>query len=200
MRKIDERVRRMIAEVEKKHRCKTHGRNDPDRQNGIARAHEEAKARFWKMKGHEEWVADLVDLALLDLIYERSHHENVARRRAARYYGKGPRVKPGRKVTEKVYRSVYEHRVAGMILGNISGEELPGLIDLERSQVRGHGALLRLYIWLVEVGRVKPGKLVREVVPERKLRAAYARYEQDLGRDGAPVPEMSSAAQKTRGR
>ena len=116
--------------------------------------------------------ADLVDQLVRStvraLICDYRHHDNRILRKARGQYGGPAKVVSGdSKAVQQIAMTVYEHRIAGMTLGNLLGEQLLPIANSEATRADGHkfnAILCRKLSVLVDAQ-----ERVRDVVPESKL-------------------------------
>lgn len=131
----------------------------------------------------EEWVQLLVDSAIESALYEARHARAVAMRRQEAFYGRPGKVNAASSAAvERVYESVYQYRIGGTVLGDLTGERLPEIIAREGEAAATHTFHARLLTWVQEQG-IGDEQAVRDVIPEKKLADAFERLKKATGTD-----------------
>lgn len=135
-----------------------------------------------KLKEYPELVETLVRHAIQNLVYAARHRANVVMRSGAGKYGAAAKVKAHESESlRRVAASMYSYAIAGTVLGNLTGKELPAIAAAEQAIAAGHDFNSQLCLRLAQV--VPEDKSVREVVSERKLKSLF----KELGGIGANV-------------
>lgn len=127
---------------------------------------------------------DLVNLlvynAVQQEIYTARHRTTTQIKREQGLYGQPAKVVVGRSAdVDRIYESVYNIRIGGTILGELTGDAIPGLRAGELASASGHQLNAAILSWLESQG-VRGDKKVRDVVSEKRLKAAYQRLSQEL--------------------
>lgn len=133
-------------------------------------------------------VAQLMEQAVREAVYDARHAANVRMKRDAGYYVNSAKAPPqGSKGVADAYRSVYSYHIAGTVLGELLGKDLPAVAQSEMAKADGHRFNSRLAAWLQ--GHVKPEQKVREAFPDRrgemKLWREFNRIHQEVFGGGA---------------
>ena len=131
----------------------------------------EAKAYARLASNYAEFVEQLIDGSIQELVYDARHKVNVSIKRQAGHYGKPALVEGCTGAISDAYRSVYDYFVGGCILGNLMGRELSTLASSERAKAGGHLFNAQLLSELTAL--VPEGERVRDAVTEPRLRAMF---------------------------
>jgi hypothetical protein len=123
-------------------------------------------ARFKRIPNWQQALEVLLYKCAQEAVYAHRHMENIRIKKEAGEYG-GPAKVTGGGMAAKVAQQCYEIVLAGRVLGDVTGEELDEMIDVEQQMVRGHTANVRLLKSLKPL--VKPGQCVRNAVKPAKL-------------------------------
>ena len=123
------------------------------------------------------WAEELETRALRSMIHDCRHQLMVQMRRAHGAYGQAAKVGLSTGAANRIAEAMLldSYSINGYILGNIPGEELESLARGEQAKAEGCAFNARLCSKLSSL--VPKGKLVRDVVTEKKLRKLF----QDLG-------------------
>lgn len=117
-------------------------------------------------------VGLLVREAVQGEIYAARHRTNVQIKREQGLYGQPPKVVVGRSADiDRIYESVYNVRIGGTVLGELTGDAIPALRAGELASAAGHQYNAALLAWLESQG-VRGDKRVRDVVSEKRLKKA----------------------------
>lgn len=127
----------------------------------------------------------LVREAVQGEVYAARHRTNVQIKREQGLYGQPPKVVVGRSADiDRIYESVYNIRIGGTVLGELTGDAIPRLRAGELASAAGHQLNAALLMWLENKG-VRGDKRVRDVVSERQLKKALQELAQQLRGDQA---------------
>lgn len=119
-------------------------------------------------------VDELVLTAVSELVWRERSKVNDRLRNQAGTYGQPAKVVVGNSVAvNSDYESYFLYKIGGNVLGELTGDELGPLAQLERLQADGHMFNSNLLEALSK--DVRGGKKVKEVVGERKLRNLFER-------------------------
>ena len=131
-----------------------------------------AVSKIKKLPEYPDLVETLVRHAVQNLVYAARHYSNTVMRKASGGYGGAAKVKAHESESlSAVARSCYSYAIAGTMLGNLTGKELPAIAASEAAIASGHDFNARLCQRLSTI--VPEDKAVRECVSERKLRAMF---------------------------
>lgn len=140
----------------------------------IEAATQAAEERMKALPGYKALINSLVRKAIRGLVYAARHKTNVQLKRDVGYYDRVPTVAAANQAVGQVYSSVYDYRIGGTILGELTGSQLEPLARKEEEQAAGHRFNCELMRWLRSQG-VTHDKKVKDVVPEVRLRANFNR-------------------------
>jgi hypothetical protein len=157
-----ESLAQIVADVGEKH------------SSDIDAAVDECERRVKRLNDFKDFIGDLVRQALREQIHTWRHRANVAQRKSSGFYGGVAKVVAA--ASEAVAdaaseKSLYDYFVAGTVLGELTGEQLPGIASGEREKADGHAFNADLCEALAAI--VPEGKTVREAVKEGKLRTIF---------------------------
>jgi hypothetical protein len=141
-----------------------------DIDKAVAYASSRAKSKPW----YEGLVNALCLKAIREMIADARHTSNVVMRNSAGRYGGQAKVVPGSAVL-KVAASYYNYCIAGQSLGSTLGESLLEIAENEEAKANGH--MFNTYLCRALRPMVPDGKVVRDCIPEVKLRKLFTRYE-----------------------
>ena len=148
-----------------------------------------AVKRRLKIPKLPEWIASLVDNALWEQIHFARHTSNRKLRKENGCYGGPGKVGASSAlggVAESVYqKSVFNHTIAGWLLGDIDKSDLIALAEVEDEKTSGsmfNASLCReCYRSCVK----RKGDTVRECLKEREVETIFKKIAKQLGRDAA---------------
>lgn len=138
-----------------------------------------------KLEGYDEFAATFVRDSLRLRIHGIRHTDNIRMKRESGDYG-GPAkvVVAGSEVVESASKTaralnLYLYSVGGMVLGDMTGEQLVAAASTERELANGH---LFNHALFGELGRIVPkDKSVRATVKHTKLKAIFMRLQKQTG-------------------
>jgi len=160
---VPEPIRRAVAAADDRH------------PSCVDRAVELALRRITELPDYESYVAGLVHNAVRELVHARRGQRNTAMRREQGEYGRPAKVNPLLSAAVSgAYESVYLYRLGGAVLGDLTGEALEQVARSEEEGARTKLFNARLARWCLAQG-VAEGRRVRDVIPEKKLAAAFRR-------------------------
>lgn len=134
-----------------------------------------------KLPEFPEWVDQLVNGQLRNMIHDARHSANTRLRRDAGEYGGPAKVGLSTGAVAEAARSVYMHyAIGGRSLGMILGSELVSLAAAEQEKAQGHQFNVRLCQKLVEI--VPADKRVSDVLTEGKLKKLFSELEKGKGK------------------
>ncbi len=131
------------------------------------------------------WQAGLIRGALLEMIYDVRHRQNVAVRRSGGEFGTPAKVDlSSGAVANALNRSPYlNYFISGRCLGDIAGEDLSVLADREREAADTASFHVKLLLRLSAT--VPQGKSVRDCYSEAKLKRLFAELQPKSKRKAA---------------
>ena len=143
---------------------------------------------------YETFVSQLVYGAIENCVYEARHKANCAMRQQLGDYSKPPKVVSGSdEAVARVAAAVYTYRIAGTVLGLLTGAELPALADTEAARAGGHAFNAALCRRLAQI--VPEKKTVRDSISEKKLREIFQSVQAG---EATSVTELTPACKKRR--
>ena len=148
--------------------CNAAAAKFPDVRQGVKWANREVR----KLPDYDEFIDRLVFGAVEGGVYDSRHKLNTAMRFAAGGYG-GPAkvVSGGCEAVNRIAVAVYSCRIAGTMLGLLTGKQLPAIAETESAMASGYEFNAALCRRLAKV--VPEDKQVRDAVSEKKLRAIF---------------------------
>lgn len=91
------------------------------------------------IEGYDAWLTDLLRRELLELVYKARHSQNVQLRKAAGDYATTSTVATAEASSRAFSLSYLDtYFIAGRVLGDIRGDELPTLIHHQREAAGGY--------------------------------------------------------------
>lgn len=130
----------------------------------------------------------LVRNAIRGMVHDSRHKTNIAIKQDACEYGGPAKVKyAGNETVNRVAASCYDYSIGSKSLGSCGLDDLVKLKLQEENVAHGHQVNAMLCDRLIKL--VPPGKTVREVVKENRLKAIF----KDVG---AVLPEPKAAKAK----
>ena len=155
----------------------------------ISKAIDQADKEIRKLPEFDELVSMLIRKAVAQLIYDARHSVTNQIKRDSGMYGGPAKVIAGlSKSVNRVAESIYAIRIAGTMLGELFGRDLPGIADSEMAI--GHGHLFNARLCQRLAALVPEDKRVQEAVKEKKLQAIFL----DVLRD---TPEAKIVVKQT---
>lgn len=113
------------------------------------------------------------------LVYQQRHYFNVKVRKNSKNSYTQPKVNIlSSKAIESAYEEVFAYRVGGTILGEITGEQLAPLANMEAQRATGHKFNATLLSWLAD--RVPATKKVRESISGKELKAVFSKLQEQV--------------------
>lgn len=151
----------------------------------IAEATRLAEQRIRALPDFEQIVNTLITAAVRDMVYDARHATNARFKREAGYYGRRGRVDTAAsEVVNRAAKSVYAYCIAGTMLGELQGKDLPDLAEKEELTAKGYTFNAVLLRELAQ--KVKGEQKVRDVIPENRLKARFDHlYRQVFGTGAA---------------
>ena len=147
----------------------------------------EVLRRVKRLVGYAEYIEDLVAKAIRTFVEEERHKINVQMRRESGYYGGQAKVViADSHGVEIAKRSVYLYNMGGSVLGELTGEELPGIINREEHAGKGHFFNAALLKWILVKG-IGAEQKVKNAVPEKLLMVNFTRIQREVL--GEPIDE-----------
>lgn len=141
----------------------------------IDKAIEEAMAEAQKLDDYEKLLVSHFRHSIQTLVYAARGRFNQSLKQDAGLYHTRTKINPmDSEGVRKVYKSIFDMHIAGTILGDILGEDIPGLKAHEKAKAAGHTKNFDLLEW-IESQKVPAKKRVRDAIPERKLAASHKR-------------------------
>jgi len=140
-------------------------------QGDIKAAVQSSISRIRKLPDYQNYVDYFVHQAIQLMVHTRRHHINVNFRRNSGKYNTVPKTIPGAAVAA-VARSVYAYNISGRLLGDILGEELKGISEIELAKASGCAFNAKLCKALIPL--VPKGKRVREAVKKARLEKIFS--------------------------
>lgn len=137
----------------------------------ITRAHAYASRLIRKLDEFDDLVNTLVEHAILGLVHQRRHHENVQIKNDTGKYSSKAKVLGMSEEVNSVCKSVYLYNIGARTLGMLEGQELEPIADNEDAIADGHHFNANLCRRLRRL--VGDGVKVKEAVSEKKLRALF---------------------------
>jgi hypothetical protein len=140
----------------------------------------EAERAVKSLPGFSSYSDGLVSQAIAGIVYQvRRSRTSSIKRLAAKPEAVADRLSDG---VRRAFRSAYEYFIAGRMLGNILGSELPDIALTERKKANGVLANVELLDRLADI--VPENKTVKQVVSQKKLlqmiKAAQKKYKTEL--------------------
>lgn len=141
----------------------------------IEAAISQAERAVRKLPDFDSLVGALISEAVRELVYRTRGVMNVQIKRDAAMYVGIAKVSSLSEGVAKVYRSVYEYKIASTTLGRLTGKQLPEVAESERAIAGGHLFNAELCEWLAE--QVPEDKSVQQCVPEKRLRPMFVKIQ-----------------------
>ncbi len=142
--------------------------NPSSAEDAIADATERVQA----LKSYKRMVGDLVGRAIREIVYDMRHDANVKIKNECGEYFNETKVDIGNSdAVNRVEMSFYLYRIAGTSLGDLLGEQLIPLAQIEDNRASGHIFNARLLRLAAE--RVSPKSSVKSQITEDQLREIF---------------------------
>jgi hypothetical protein len=126
------------------------------------------------------FVDTLVRERVRDIVHQVRHEKNKQIKRELKQYGQPAKVDFSKSVVvQESAQSVYDYRLGGTLLGDLTGDGLSRVIESEAAAARGHQFHVALGRWLQKRG-VTGDKRVRDVVPETVLRKQMDKLQDEI--------------------
>ena len=140
--------------------------------NDIDKALKEGLKRAHALPDFSASIDMMIAHSMRVMIKDARHIHNVALRKASGVYGQGPRVSAAdSEVAFAIYDEIIGYHIFGRTLGDLNGDEIPGIIVSERARANGH--LFNADLLTALEPLVPAGKTVGKAVPKRKLEAIW---------------------------
>ena len=149
----------------------------------------ESVKRQLKIPNLPSWILELVSNALREQIHLARHVSNRQLRRDHGFYGGPGKVGASSAlgdVAESAYqKSVFNHTIAGWLLGDIDKTDLLAFADAEDSKAAGAMFNSSLCRACYQACVKRKGATVRECLKETEVEAMFKRISKQLGREAA---------------
>lgn len=150
----------------------------------IEKAVENAETAIRQLPEFGEIQRGLVTEAIRHLIHDARHKANLKMRRESGSHVAPTRVTTGSStVVKRVAESLFNYRIAGTLLGVLTGEDLPGIIESESNIAEGHTFNANLCRKLLPL--VEKDKTVKDSVSQAKLKTLFASASKQTARERA---------------
>lgn len=138
----------------------------------------QAERAVRKLDEFSELVDTLVRHAIQELVYDCRHHMNVATKNQNGEYDNPAKVtSAASSAVQRAADSVYLFKIAGTILGDLTGKELPVVAANETAVASGHA--FNAWICNKLSPLVPEDKRVRDAVSEKKLRSIFQQAQEE---------------------
>lgn len=138
-----------------------------DTKSAVEKALDDVK----KLPEFDTYVEALIRYSLTQLAYAARHQINVKIKKEQGHYATVRKVAATSVVVNRVYRSLYDYRIGGKTLGQVTGRDIDTIINRESASAEGHLFNVRLCYKLQ--GLVGVNETVREVLSEKKLQDIF---------------------------
>jgi hypothetical protein len=133
-----------------------------------------------KLPDFSEWVDQLVNSQLRNMIHDARHSHNTRLRREAGDFGGPAKVGLSTGAANEVAKSVYmSYAIGGTVLGAVLGSELKAIAASEHEKAQGHAFNVRLCSRLAAM--VPDDKRVSEALTEGKLKRLFVELQKSKG-------------------
>ena len=127
----------------------------------------------------EDFAQRLIDGMIQEAVYDERHRINYKPPRNVKEYGlpspvAGKQHKMANRMLNEAFVGGYSHYIAGTTLGNITGDQIDGIVASEEAISATHHGLANVLRWCKSRGVVGE-KRVRDVIKERDLRRNFER-------------------------